>query len=367
MGIWAWLRRCGQRYAVPLVLAGGIMGAVVLASPGAAGAVTDEMRRALCTVFGGTYCAPPEEAAVLGGTERENCSEWAGAEEAPPARADGSRRERQRIGTFNIYGSLGHAGDAEPIVSTVVDSVKQRTPVFLGLQEVCETQSFALAARLAPYGYNVYFDPTPKDSYDSGEYATCKNGARFGNAIVYRADFADDIAKSSHDLNTPDGQSTKRRAPCVSSESKGAVFCTAHLTAKSEKDDREAERRAEAAALKDVLAEKYQGMTVLLGGDLNDEPVSAALDDFYDPRYGAGADGDLKEADSVGQGSGRNGGCRDGALTLRVIEERSGVAVEVTKFKLDYLFVSNDVEIHGTEVDEDRVSDHNSLWSDVTF
>lgn len=285
---------------------------------------------------------------------RTFCPDWGAAEGASPTRPDGSPREQQHVGTFNMYGNVGHQGRPDDIVPTVETSVNYREPTFLALQEVCESQAEELARRLDGR-YEVYFDPVPARAYDSGEYVTCDNDARYGNAVLYQSEFADDIETSSHPLGTsPGGGREMRQMACVSSASKGTVFCTAHLSSHSEDD-----RMVEASTIRDVLDEDYAGMTILLGGDLNDPPDAETLDNLYDSRYGWRAQGGLKEVDSLG-----------GLVSCRSGESTHGWRrgpFHWGRKKLDYIFVSNDVEIHHTETRQSGDSDHDSLWSDVTF
>jgi endonuclease/exonuclease/phosphatase family metal-dependent hydrolase len=146
---------------------------------------------------------------------------------------------------------------------------------------------------------------------------------------------------------------------CVSSASKGSVFCAAHLTSEGG-DDGDDAREAEAENLHEILGENHDGQTVLLGGDFNAAPGAEALDSLYDPRYGGGAGGDLKEVDSTG-----------GFLNCRTGEKTHGEfglgPVSVGGDKIDYIFTSNGVEIHGADATDSEDSDHDPLWSDVTF
>lgn len=50
--------------------------------------------------------------------------------------------------------------------------------------------------------------------------------------------------------------------------------------------------------MRGILAQDYAGYTVLIGGDLNDDPLSDTLNSFYHADYGEDAHGQLKEVDS---------------------------------------------------------------------
>ena len=295
---------------------------------------------------------------------RVPCSDWREpAPGTPPVRPDGSPRREHTIGTFNMYGNVGHDGDPEPIVPAIVRSVDDREPLFLGLNEVCENQADALADDLGS-GYEVFFASTPRDvgpingerdPNDPSQWITCENGARFGNAIVYRTDFADDMQEAELDLESPPGgRDYSRTSPCVSSAAKQVVFCTAHLDA----HDGDA-RETEATNLRQGMADEYAGYTTMLGGDLNDTPDSGTLDNFYDPRYGGDAKGHLKEVDSI---DALPWNCREGETTHGWSWGPFG-----SRKKLDYVFVSDDVEIGWSDATHSDDSDHDPVWAGVTF
>lgn len=292
--------------------------------------------------------------------QRFDCAEWGPAEGARATRPDGSPRQRTQIGTFNMYGNKGHGGETDPIVPAIVRSVNDRQPTFLALNEVCQSQATALDEQLD--GYRVYFAPIERvDDQGQRGGVTCRNGSPYGNAVLYREDFADDIQVHDYDLGTPDreGAHEKRGTACVSSASKGTTFCSVHLTSEGGEEGDEA-RKAETGNLRDILARDHRGQTILVGGDFNAPPDSDALDNMYDERYGGGANGDFKEVDST-----------SGSYSCRGGEKTHG-EVRVGPFtfggdKIDYIFTTNDVEIHDTDATHSDDSDHDPLWSDVTF
>lgn len=307
-------------------------------------------------------------------SERVPCRDWRNtAPGTPSTRPDGSSRQEYTIGTFNMYGNVGHHGEVDEVVPAIVRSVEDREPVFLALNEVCETQADALRDALGAE-YEVFFSPTPKKytgpSYgpytpapnpdDLDDWVTCRDEetdasfTRFGNAVVYRKDFADDMQETSHSLHTPGDGDYNRSAPCVSSAAKNVVFCSAHL----DHDETDA-RETEAENLRQVFDDHYEGYTTMLGGDLNDTPGSDTLNNFYDPGYGGDAHGNMKETDSVNVIDGGYGrSCRGGESTHGNF---------FTRKKIDYLFVSGDAEIHWSDATNSDVSDHDPLWSGVTF
>lgn len=304
------------------------------------------------------------------------------------------------IGTFNMAG--GHpvyswppTAPADALIRTVHainraggDGARRgRRLAFLALQEVCRDWAVRLARGLA--GYTVRFDRVRTDGRTD---IRCRN-PDFGNAVIYRDDLGIDGPPVGHDLGSPPGKE-QRELLCVRSRARRLVLCSAHLT----HDDAEA-RRAEAARARRILMTAYLGHMKIVGADLNDEPGSATLDSFYHPDYGQVAHGEFFDAagpcrDAVGDGGdgggderGDGGGGRGAAPTgttgttgaargapvpaPRGAGEagmcRSGAATYGPDRKLDYLFVSKEVQIgHSWPGWSDR-SDHRPLWATVTF
>lgn len=308
-------------------------------------------------------------ATSLSSDPRLDCGDWAQAEGARATRPDGSPRQRTTVGQFNMYGNKGHHGDPElddedGIVPAIVRSVEDRNPTFMSLNEACQSQTDALEEELGGR-YKVFFAPITRYDGDGNVGGVeCDDGSAYGNAVLYRADFADDIRGTSYNLGTPqydDEDGNERRgAACVSSASKGTTFCAVHLTAEGG-DEGDDARDTETRKLRDYLDRDYPGNTILFGGDFNATPGSDSLNNIYDPRYGGDAEGRFKEVDSTG-GSGLFGGCRTGGNTHGGVGGR-----HVFGSKIDYIFTTPDVEINDAEATHSPVSDHSPLWSDVTF
>jgi endonuclease/exonuclease/phosphatase family metal-dependent hydrolase len=298
-----------------------------------------------------------------------NCSDFAKAEGARPTRPDGSQRQRTTVGQFNMYGNKGHHGDPglddeNGVVPAIVRSVNDRNPTFVSLNEACQSQTSALEQQLGGR-YKVYFAPiTRYDAEGNVGGVTCDDGSAYGNAVLYRTDFADDVQGTPYDLGTPhydhERGNERRGAACVSSASKGTTFCAAHLTAE-EGDEGDDARDAETRALRDNLDRDFPDNTTLIGGDFNATPDADAMNNIYDSRYGGDADGRFKEVDSTG-GFGLLDGCRAGDNTHGGVGDRHALGD-----KIDYIFTTPDVEIHDAGPSHSPVSDHAPLWSDVTF
>jgi endonuclease/exonuclease/phosphatase family metal-dependent hydrolase len=289
---------------------------------------------------------------------------------ATPAHADAVEIT---IGQFNMAGGhkdFGPAGDEAP--DALVRSIQGRNPklAFVTVQEGCRDWLERLDSELPDYTFAFGPIKTRKD----GPVANCKHNFDpnrdddddFGNAIIYRDDFGIDSAPMAHSLGSP-AESEQREMLCLKSEVKKAVICSAHLSSGDEGAD---ERLAEAARAKEILATDYAGYTVFVGGDLNDHPLSDALDNFYHTDYQVGATGQFKEVDS----SCRNEitekylsysplgleykYCRDGETT-------HGFPI-FGRNKFDYMFVTPTVFVREADVTYSDVSDHDPLWADVT-
>jgi endonuclease/exonuclease/phosphatase family metal-dependent hydrolase len=269
---------------------------------------------------------------------------------APGVRAQSS--ERMIIGQFNMAGGhKGYGTRGNEVPEALVGSIKRRSPqlAFVTINEGCKDWLSELDRELSDY--SVKFNPV-LDAH--GQTAKCKHDSEFGNAIIYRDDFSE-LQERSYDL--PSGAGLEQRELlCLQSESRRLVVCATHF---SHGDD-ESPRKREAQRVRSILANHYAGYTVLLGGDLNARPDSDVLDDFYHPDYGDGAHGQLKEAGSSCGNEmkpGREDSCRSGGGT-------SGSVTWLNK--IDYLFVSPEVQVHHADVGSSKHSDHNPLWAEVT-
>ncbi len=253
------------------------------------------------------------------------------------------------IGQFNMAGGhkeYGKLGDEAP--DALVQSVNDRKPAWLTLQESCADWNNRLKSKLPEY--EIAFNAVKKR--EGGSTAQCKHAAAFGNSILFRKDFGFEPVerKKWHDLQSPSDKE-QREMLCMKAPAKKVAVCTIHLT-----HDNDKARRHEAATAQKILArQEYAGYRVFLGGDLNDDPQSKVANNFYDRDYGFGAHGRYKEVDSpCGNKPGGRPGCRWGHPT------RGGS-------KIDYIFVSPSVKVVRAEVGNAKHSDHRLLWSDVSF
>jgi endonuclease/exonuclease/phosphatase family metal-dependent hydrolase len=263
-----------------------------------------------------------------------------------------------------------------PILPRAPQSREPRL-AFVTLQEACRDWSERLDGSLD--AYSIAFDPvqTRKD----GPVAKCKHDFDpnraddndFGNAILYRDDFGIDSAPVAHDLGSPAG-GEQREMLCVKSVARRIVICSVHLTAG---DDGVDARRAEAARAREILATDYAGYTRLIGGDLNDDPLSGVTDNFYAAGYEHGAHGEFKEVDSPCGNDikeGYDSFVWDPATGLPVFFHTLCRSGEITHpgflgfgdEKFDYLFVPPDVTVHNADATSAKYSDHIPLWADIT-
>ncbi|MDQ0779485.1 endonuclease/exonuclease/phosphatase family metal-dependent hydrolase [Streptomyces aurantiacus] len=83
------------------------------------------------------------------------------------------------VGTFNIYGNIGHRGDAGDWIRDEADAISELTLgdmdrwLFIGLQEVCQAQGERFAREL---GMRSAFVDTGTD---------CADGQPYGNALLF--------------------------------------------------------------------------------------------------------------------------------------------------------------------------------------
>ena len=244
---------------------------------------------------------------------------------------------------FNLCGNACN-GAGLGVVTDLVKSINERTPFAITLNEVCENQYLRLRADLIPY--DGRFDPTG---------ATCRNGARFGNAILVRATNVNVVG--SWELPNPAGDEA-RRLMCVSTQLSAAaslVICVTHISNVS----------GNIAAQVTLVARIVNGLSldnaVLLGGDFNTDPADARLNALYRVCYSSGT-GAFDEADSAGCAS---RSVIDGNAGSDVINEDT-----YGRQKFDYIFLSDgDWSSAGADATEavNGLSDHDVLWATAIF
>ncbi|MEQ4300644.1 GDSL-type esterase/lipase family protein [Plantactinospora sp. B6F1] len=265
------------------------------------------------------------------------------------------------VGQFNMAGGHPtHGVKGNEVADALAQDINRRVPqlAFLTINEGCLDWLERVEAQL-PDPYTVRFDPIRGGS---GQVANCKHESPFGNAIIYNEDVLPDPQPVAHDLRALEG-AEKREMLCLRSVARMLVICTAHLVASGENVE---QRRREAAEVKRVLATDYAGYTVILGGDLNDDPISQATSNLYHSGYegipGQEAHGVFKEAFSpcrneikvryLGPG-GEENWCRSGPDTHGIN-------------KFDYLFVPPEAVVHSSSVVSSPHSDHKQLWAELT-
>ncbi|MGK5441559.1 GDSL-type esterase/lipase family protein [Micromonospora sp. URMC 105] len=254
-----------------------------------------------------------------------------------------------------------HGVKGDEVADALAQDINRRVPQlgFLTINEGCLDWLERIEAQL-PDTYTVRFDPIRNGS---GQVANCKHESPFGNAIIYNTGVLVNPQPVAHDLGALEG-AEKREMLCLRSVARMLVVCTAHLVASGENVE---QRRREAAEVKRVLATDYSSYTVLLGGDLNDDPISQATSNLYHSGYGGvptqEAHGAFKEAFSpcrneikvyyLGSGGEQNW-CRGGPNTHGIN-------------KYDYLFVPPAATVHSATVVSSPHSDHKQMWAELTI
>ncbi|OEU90189.1 hypothetical protein DB35_02490 [Streptomyces abyssalis] len=265
------------------------------------------------------------------------------------------------IGQFNMAGgTTEHGGKKNGPPDAFAEDVKNRKPAFVAMQETCRDWDERLEDRLP--GYTVLFSPVRNLARNPGSPARCHHPTDFGNTIVFRHGLGFDKDDTDvHQLGSTSGDEY-REMVCVRSEPRKLVACSAHLTpAGGEFLD---SRKREVATAEQVLTSRYEDYTVLLGGDINDLPLSATLDRLYDRGYGRGARGAFKEAASPCGDEMKPGRKAAELPRTRYAHCRSGEPTH-SSGKIDYLFVSPSVRVESSSVSYSEHSDHKQLWARV--
>ncbi|MFD9445703.1 endonuclease/exonuclease/phosphatase family protein [Streptomyces sp. NPDC060006] len=205
---------------------------------------------------------------------------------AAPDRAAAPKTDRGLyVGTFNIYGNIGHRGDAGDWIKDEADAIRDLTPggmdrwLFIGLQEVCKSQGERFAREL---GLRSAF-------VDTG--TKCADGQPYGNAVLFHS--AVRILPPAL-LPNPDNRSGERGIICAVVRAPGhtdgpgpyVTACSTHLSVGVTKDG---ERAAQTAFIREDW--KPDGVHVLgadgpvvLAGDLNAPPDAREMDVMYSGR-----------------------------------------------------------------------------------
>ncbi|QPP07771.1 endonuclease/exonuclease/phosphatase family protein [Streptomyces bathyalis] len=263
------------------------------------------------------------------------------------------------IGQFNMAGGTTEYGDeGNTAPDALAEDVKDRKAAFLTMQETCQDWDERLEDRLP--GYTVLFSPVDNLERNPGTPARCHHPTDFGNTIVFRNGLGFDKDDTDvHQLGSTSGDEY-REMVCVRSEPRKLVVCSAHLTPSG--GDYLASRKREVATVQRILTSRYKDYTVLLGGDINDLPLSGVLDRLYHPDYGHGARGAFKEA---------SGPCLDAMKPERRAAQlpraryapcRSGQPSH-SKGKIDYVFVSPSVRVRSGTLSHSEHSDHKQVWA----
>lgn len=268
---------------------------------------------------------------------------------------------RYVVGQFNMAGgTTEHGGEPSAPADAFAEDVRDRKPAFVAMQETCRDWDERLEKRLP--GYTVVFSPVRNLARNPGSPARCHHPTDFGNTLLVKDGLGFATSRPEvHQLGSTDGDEYREMA-CVRSAERRLVFCSAHLTPGEGKflDS----RRREVATVARVLRTKYDGDSVVLGGDINDLPSSGVLGELYHRDYGRGARGALKEA---------SGPCGDAMKPEKRASQlpraryepcRSGEPTH-SKGKLDYLFVSPSLRVISNEYAYSGHSDHKQVWARI--
>jgi endonuclease/exonuclease/phosphatase family metal-dependent hydrolase len=197
-------------------------------------------------------------------------------------------------------------------------------PFVVTLQEVCRSQYDQLVADLP---YHGHFEPTLRDR--------CWDGTDYGIAVLLRTSDVEHLG--SWPLPNPAG-GEPRTVVCL--RTTALVACVTHL------DTDPANTPSQVAAVASRAGSYQAGGTVVVGGDFNTAPDSAAIRPMYD----LFAEADLADDQFTG-------GCSNARCG-----ERPGYHRPTRK--IDYLFLSRtDFTAVNADTSSAPHSDHTPLWA----
>jgi endonuclease/exonuclease/phosphatase family metal-dependent hydrolase len=190
----------------------------------------------------------------------------------------------QYVGTFNIYGNVGHRGDAGDWIKDEADAIKKLTLgdsdrwLFIALQEACKGQVERFAREL---GMNSAF-------VDTG--TNCADGRPFGNGILFRS--ASKVLPPTL-LPNPDNTNEERGIICALVRAAGGpgpevTACSVHLSVGGT-----ANRAAQTEFIRhgwkpDGTHPLGADGPVIVAGDFNSLPGERELDAMYDGAEASG-------------------------------------------------------------------------------
>ncbi|MBB4931581.1 endonuclease/exonuclease/phosphatase family metal-dependent hydrolase [Lipingzhangella halophila] len=341
-------------YSATIALVSTVAGAVLFSSASMGESVSNGIKRAIdCVVHIDRDCAvgSPEDGDAAA-EDPSGAGPGNGDDDTLPVIDDGRAPGEYQIGSFNMAGGNADEYDPDTSAEALINSLEDRLPGVVAVQEACESDMDEVDSSME--NYTTVFQQVEKVDSESGgrSGASCKEvDSPFGNALVVRDDMGFDTENEEvHELSPEDEVTEMRQMVCVTSETQQMAACTVHLTSGNGKE-KDAIREEETAEVQRILAEEYGDYTVILGGDLNADPGSAATNNLYHEDYGDDAQGSLIDA-SGECGHELSSGCREGEGTLG-------------SEKIDYVFVSDDVEVQGTHTGDPHHSDHDLVWSDV--
>ncbi|MFI1973471.1 endonuclease/exonuclease/phosphatase family protein [Streptomyces cinnamoneus] len=175
---------------------------------------------------------------------------------------------------WNVAGdAMNHNSTTNGMVSTAVNSIRNRNADFVAFNELCASQYRALVGALRDAGWPV--DGTNfarfEGAYPAG-HSVC-GGEEEGSAIFSKRPLG-----SADRFTLPDdGKLEKRKLLCAALKDKPHMrFCVTHLTYV------DAYRKSQADFVRDRLEDYHRaGDTAVVAGDFNMQPNWGRMDAFY--------------------------------------------------------------------------------------
>jgi endonuclease/exonuclease/phosphatase family metal-dependent hydrolase len=171
-------------------------------------------------------------------------------------------RYHQSYLQFNLCGNACNRG-ALTVVDEVVIAIGRGRPLVVTLNEVCENQYDRLRIDLP--GYAGLFDPTG---------AMCRNGARYGNAILARTGEMRPLG--TWELPNPAGDEP-RRLVCARTlvDAAPVIVCVTHIS------NELGNIAPQVSTVANILSGLDRDEPMLVGGDFNTNPFDTRLDPMY--------------------------------------------------------------------------------------
>ena len=192
-----------------------------------------------------------------------------------------------KVVTFNLCGNVCRYGEVAATAGNIAYRVRKVGASVVMLQELCYTQFLGIRGRLARYGYTAEFAAASSGGHcDDDDH---KHGKAFGIALIARGVMTGKVvyrlpnpSATNPSATNPSGTSSE----ASSSEGRVVLAATVRLPgraifAATTHTALGANLPVQLGAIRRWLVPLAARQPLVFGGDLNTEPQSTDLDDFY--------------------------------------------------------------------------------------